>query len=237
MGRYHNKMKPDAEKLPTVGRFPGRCIAAALWLACVLISAPAAAEEKIKGWYVGVGGGAVKFDGDCDAVERVTGQSGCAHSDYEGAGRVFLGYQFNRYIGVEAGYADLGSHSTTWSGVSSPPNDFTPRLPAGVAYQAEETVEIDGTVLSLVLRWPFNDRWHAIGKVGWFEWDQENVAVVTTSTRTFTHSIRDSGPDTSAGLAIEYRAPKHFALRVGWDYYAADGDHHDLYAIDFIWRF
>ena len=74
--------------------------------------APAAPTDDSTGWYVGAGIGQSKGMQYCDPQPGITFTS-C--DDTGTAWRLLAGYQFNRYVGVEGGYLDLGEFSATFT--------------------------------------------------------------------------------------------------------------------------
>jgi len=87
--------------------------AAALALAFPLVAGAQmiSRDSQVAGPYIGADLGQAKFKASCG------GFSGC--DDKDTAWRVFGGYQFNRNLGAEVGYTDLGSVAGTAPGVSS----------------------------------------------------------------------------------------------------------------------
>ncbi|MBT8079358.1 MAG: outer membrane beta-barrel protein [Gammaproteobacteria bacterium] len=151
----------------------------ALTVAC---SASATAEI-----YVGGALGQARID------ERI---DGLRIADNSTSWRVFAGYEFNDYIGLEAGYLDLGNISDTVLGVPV-------------------RADADGWTLSAVGRIPFADRWAVQAKAGFFFWDgQSSVNGVVE---------RDPGDQNPfVGIGIAYRFNENVQLDVGVDYYDMD---------------
>jgi OOP family OmpA-OmpF porin len=86
-------------------------IVAALAAAAVAPTLALAQQAQERGGYLGLSAGRVDYKDFCDAT-GITGS--CDNSDT--AWRFFGGYQFNRNLGVELGYANLGA-----AGAGGPP--------------------------------------------------------------------------------------------------------------------
>ena len=88
-----------------------------LWWLTTWASCPAARADESTGWYVGAGIGQSKGMQYCDP------QSGIVFTSCDDTGtawRALVGYQLNRYLGVEGGYLDLGQFSATFTKSGTP---------------------------------------------------------------------------------------------------------------------
>jgi len=112
----------------------------------VLDPGPVALEEygdsdwagiNFDGWYAGLGIGQSKY-GDIDEASANTRTEGW---------KVYGGYQFNKYLGIEGGYANL--------------NDMTSRTGAVVTNLAA-----DAWTLGAVLSYPVTEKLSVMGKLG-----------------------------------------------------------------------
>lgn len=143
-------------------------------LLAVLAGASAfGAQAADKGFYAGAGVGQSYVD------ER-------DYDDEDTAFSVFGGYQFNRYFGLEAGYADFGKLE---------PRGTSSELEASSVY-----LTAVGTV-------PFTDNFSAYAKAGFQRWD------VDTAIPSIIGNDDDSGTDPTYGLGLQYRFTDHLALR------------------------
>lgn len=117
----------------------GKKIVALLgFLAAAAAAGPVAAQHS--GLYVGAQAGVVQWQTACDNRAGVC-------DDKDGGGRVFLGYQFNRYVALEGAYANLGNVKLTGPGVDT------------------ET-KAEGFDLLGVFTVPLTDRFSLLGKAG-----------------------------------------------------------------------
>jgi OOP family OmpA-OmpF porin len=125
-----------------------------------LLAAPALAQDSY--YYGGIGAGQSR--GHLDAAAITAGQAapvppvtvtGTSTDTKDNAYKVFLGYQFNRNVGVELGYFHLGEfrlQSTTTAG----------GLPGGL----DGRVRSQGANLDLVGTLPFTDNFAGLARVG-----------------------------------------------------------------------
>jgi opacity protein-like surface antigen len=135
--------------------------------------------------------------------------------DEAGASSVEIGYFFNRYLAVEAGYHDLGS----FAGAGSPCPDYVDACieslaaqPQGLCVEGAPCVEVlapieaevTGWSLAVVPSWPFTERFSAFAKVGAIAWDTDlsSELVVTARGRQFESF---SSTDLLAGIGLSYR--------------------------------
>jgi len=121
----------------------GRRVVALLGFLAAAAAGPAAAQDN--GLYLGAQGGRSQWQESCQFRSGV-----CTDRDW--AGRAFLGYQFNKYLGVEAAYVDLGEFQVSGTDPVTGPFDLT----AGA----------DGFDLLAVLTIPLAHRFSLIGKGG-----------------------------------------------------------------------
>lgn len=143
-------------------------------LAAVLGAAAVGAHAADKpGFYAGVG----------------AGQSFVDESDYDDedtAFSAFAGYQFSRYFGLEAGYADFGELESDGSG---------------------RALEADSAYLTAVGTVPFTDKFSGYAKAGFQRWNLDRALPGVTGSRD------DSGSDPTYGLGLQYRFNDKVALR------------------------
>lgn len=144
-----------------------------LLLSATLGVAAFGANAQDHGFYAGAGVGQAFVDEG-------------AYDDEDTAFSVFGGYQFNRYFGLEAGYADFG------------------KIEPDVAGPA---LEGDSAYFTAVGTLPITDRFSAYAKAGLHRWN------VDTSLPGLTGNDDDSGTDPTYGLGAQYRFTDRVALR------------------------
>lgn len=159
-------------------------------LLAVLFGAAAFGAQAAEnpGFYVGAGAGQSFVDES-------------NYDDEDTAFSVFGGYQFNRYFGLEAGYADFGKLE---------PSDNGRALEANSAY-----LTAVGTV-------PFTDKFSGYAKAGFHRWDLDTAIPGLTSTRD------DSGSDPTYGLGLQYRFNDTVALRTEYSRFEVEDIDLDL---------
>lgn len=132
----------------------GRLLALA-GLGTLLAGAALAQAESYS--YVGLAGGASKVKIDQASITRRLGDNGLTVNgftadDRDKAYRIFGGYQFNRYFGVEAGYFNLGKFG--YSATTTP------------AGRLDGQIKLDGPHLDLVGTLPMTERLSFLARVG-----------------------------------------------------------------------
>jgi OmpA-OmpF porin, OOP family len=207
----------------------------------ILAFSPAAAADNPY-WYLGGSIGSTSTAGlddlTADELAQVAEASGVppeiipsivsTSDDTEELGwKLYGGYQFNRYIGLEALYTDLGSFSRE-ARLEGAVALFTP------ARLIEET-EVEGYGLSVVASYPFSPAFSGFAKVGAFSWEADSkgdLAIQTGSlcviivcapvTDVGKYSGDDSGTDPMYGLGMVYLI-KGWGVRLEWERYTGLG--------------
>jgi len=145
----------------------------ALALSAALLGTAFAAQSADRGFYAGVGAGQSSVD------ER-------GYDDEDTAFSAFGGYQFNRYFGLEAGYADFGK--------------LEPRA-------VGERVDANSAYFTAIGTLPFTDRFSGYARAGVQRWDLDRAVPGLTG------SNDDNGNDPVYGVGLQYRFNDHVALR------------------------
>jgi OOP family OmpA-OmpF porin len=152
-------------------------------LALVAVSTPALSQET--SWYAGLGLGQASHDVEC------SGTTTC--DDKDTAWKIFGGYQFNKNLGVEAGYTNLGK----------------PSLGDAIS---TTTIKVKGFEVLAVGTLPINQQFDIYGKAGFFRWDLD------VSDNVF-GSISESGTDLTFGIGAKYNFSKSLGIRLEWQRY------------------
>jgi hypothetical protein len=124
---------------------------------------------------------------------------------------VDLGYEVNRYLAIEAGYLDLGSHGG-WGSVCRQSDEacIERLITFGLCIEGSECspevlaaqeAEISGFSLALVPGWPLGERFALRGKLGLIAWDSDVTALGFGVTERF------SGEELLTGIGLEYSLP------------------------------
>ncbi len=167
-------------------------------LIAVLAGAAAfGAQAADKGFYAGAGVGQSFVDeGNYD--------------DEDTAYSLFGGYQFNRYFGLEAGYADFGKLEPRGNG---------PDLEASSVY------------LTAVGTLPITDHFSAYAKAGIQRWDLDKAVPSVVG------NADDSGTDPTYGVGVQYRFTDHVALRGEYSRFEVEDTDLDLAQIQVRYDF
>ncbi len=211
------------------------CAGLGLGAAALMLPLPAQASDAA--WYVGASAGQASADyggGDLAADLANRGWSILEPSvdDSDTFWKVFVGYQVNRYVAVEAGYAALGEIDTRYRALV-PPGDVDELL--------QDTLEVHpylgaGWTASVVLRQAFaEDAFAVYARAGLFIWEAD-IDVKVVSGGTGAVSGDDSGTDGMFGFGVEWRFHPAWALRVEWERYKLN-DWADVPSAGVCWRF
>lgn len=136
--------------------------------------------ESPTGWYVGGELGRSSSDFDMDRLNELATAGGLnvtsATIDDEGTSRgLIFGYQFNPYFAVEGGFRDLGDFSSDISGTTTDPAQFN-QIASTLVPQSG-----DGGSLGIILSYPFSKGWKLSGKIGMWNWENENDITASTT--------------------------------------------------------
>ena len=156
----------------------------------LFLSAPAVCGED-SGWYAGAQLGTTSSD-DFVGANDDGSLSMLSTDDSDTSYRVFGGYNFNPFVGVEAGYEDHGE--TSFTAESDGTGGSWEAGSVGTLFAA------DSWFAAVVGRWPLGDRWALFGRVGIASWE-------TTETWTEPGGVSsetDSGSDVTYGAGVEY---------------------------------
>lgn len=159
-------------------------------LFAVLISAAAfgAQAAETTGFYAGAGAGQSLVDE-------------ASYDDEDTAFSAFGGYQFNRWFGLEAGYADFG------------------QLEPGIA---GADLEASSVYLTAVGTLPFTEKFSGYAKAGLQRWNLDTAIPGLTGT------ADDSGTDPTYGVGLQYRFNDTVALRGEYSRYEIEDLDADL---------
>jgi len=185
----------------------------ALGMIAATTALPAAAQMSASNAYVGGSIGQSKYNTDCP--------SPLSCDDKDTAFRLFGGYQFNRNIAAELGYADMGKAKLTG--------------PGGTDEMAATAFD-----LSAVLMWPFQGTgFNVFGRLGAYAGKLELSGPDHGSKNT---------TNLTYGLGAGYDFNKNIGVRGEWQRYSKmkvrndatgvedDGDV-DVLSIGVLWRF
>lgn len=188
----------------------------------LLAASPAFAADDA-GFYVGAGLGQSSVK-----VDIVEGADFDASST---AFKLFGGYQFFKYLGVELEYIDAGDADDSWSYDSG---TFTERLKATIGFSGFNT--------SAVGILPIGEKFNLFAKLGFIYWDADlKLQYTYTDIKgSFSESERDSdsGTDFSWGIGGTFKITPNLGVRAEYqDFDIAEADRTDLWTISGVWMF
>lgn len=197
-----------------------------LSLGWVLDASPAAMEEygegdwdgiNFDGWYAGFGFGQSKYRDVASYIDAQVGPQTApttANTRSEGW-KVYTGYQFNKYLGVEGGYANL--------------NDMT-----ATTGTLRTNVRSDAWTLAAVGTLPVTDKLSVIGKVGAAYVLSETKAKAGTA---LTVTSGDDSYEPYYGVGVSYALLDNMSLRAEWERFDRENLEIDLMTAGFVVKF
>jgi OOP family OmpA-OmpF porin len=180
-------------------------------------SQAALAADPQAGFYGGLGAG-------LNYTNLDTGSIVGAKDEKDTAWKLFGGYQFNRYLGVEAGYVDLGKAGVGGTSAGNP-----------AAASFESTVWQAAAVGSL----PLSPQFAATAKLGVARADTDitgNIGATPIAT-----TDRNTAP--TYGLGMRYDINKNIGVRAEWERFRLGGgsiagkSDADLFSVNALYRF
>ena len=208
-----------------------------LSLGWVLDPGPGALDEygsdkvdslDFSGWYGGFGFGQSDYQGVAssrDSEFAATGVTSSTSANTRTEGwKVYAGYQFNTYLGVEGGYANLNDYTATST------------TPAG-SFRTE--AESNAWLLAAVGTYPVTKSFSIKGKLGG-AYVQRDVLVRDNQETDSLIRTRQLGKDDYElyyGVGVSYALSKNFELRADWERIKGDTIDSDLMTAGFAVMF
>jgi outer membrane protein W len=208
------------------------CKKLALLAACVLPAMASAGEGS--GWYVGGQWGTARSDAsEADMNRKLAEQGHDVTVDFEDTSRsawkLLGGYQFSPYLGMQLGYTNLGEVDSRLSGniidVDQLLADVTRMHPRSA----------DGIEAALTGRFPFGQRFAALGRVGLLRWESTYRAF-NSQGEEFSR-FEDSGTGLVLSAGVAWQLTSQWELSADFSRYDVDGEKIVVVAIGALWSF
>lgn len=197
----------------------------------VLASSFASADDP--GWYIGanVGQSNATIDDEritSDLLGKGFSRTTITDDDRSTGYKIFGGYQYNRYLAVEAGYFDLGNfgfNATT--------------VPAGTL---SGNIKLKGLNLDLVGTLPISEKLSVMGRVGANYADATDSFVGTGAVKVLDPNPSERDTNLKVGLGLQYAFTPALAMRAEVERYRINdaignkGDI-DLVSLGLVYRF
>lgn len=189
--------------------------------ATVLCAIASVAHAGGEGFYVGGGIGQAQYDDslpgqireayrDFDGYDFVSAD---LHDDTDQAWKLFGGYRFLPWLGVELGWVDLGEARSNFVLDSTLPQSNARAVIDGV-------YDVSGATATVFGELDFSDRVSGIARVGVFN-AKSDYAEGGIDANDDPHSFRHSQSDleTTFGLGLNMRVTSRWDVRLDWDRY------------------
>jgi OOP family OmpA-OmpF porin len=189
-------------------------MATAAFLAAGLTSTAALSQDA--GWYAGAAIGQAKASETCDGISG----PGVSCDDKDTSWKVLGGYQINRNLALELGYADFGKIKASG--------------PAGKVSAKSNAWDLVG--LGIV---PLGNRFSLYAKAGFYRGEVKAKADTALLTGTF----KDKNTDVTFGAGLKYDITPQVGVRAEWQRYSDVGgddtgtDDIDVISAGLLFRF
>jgi OOP family OmpA-OmpF porin len=179
-------------------------IVGALGLAATALTLSPIAGAVESGWYAGASIGQSSADIDDQRISRSLLGSGFATTSMDkdersAAGKIFGGYQVNRYMALEGGYFNLGKFGYTAS-----------TSPAG---SLSGDIRLQGLNLDVVGILPLTDRFSAFGRIGVIHTQARDNFSSTGLVNRASSSPRQNDTGYKFGAGVQYAFTDRLAVR------------------------
>jgi OOP family OmpA-OmpF porin len=177
---------------------------ACLWSGCavLVLSGTALAEGKL---YAGLDVGRSRLD--ARTSEQFFGPQAGQKSGNDTGYKIRLGYQFIRYVALEAGYADFGEFS-----IENIPYFCSP---ASARCSFDVRSKTHGAFINAVGSWPFTDRWALNGRLGGMRAEvsttEQNPAIASTR-----RHYSDINTAVFYGAGVSYELSSRATVSLDW---------------------
>jgi OmpA-OmpF porin, OOP family len=185
------------------------------------------------GWYLGgnVGQSRARLDEYAILSQVAPGLSPTIVRDNTidgGAGKLFGGYQINRYLSLEAGYFNLEEFQF-----------YATTRPAGAIHT---NMQVRGVNLDVVGYAPLTENLSAFARLGVTRALTQNTFDASGAAAGMKGKLSDRDTFPKAGVGLEYKFTDSFSMRAEAERYRisnAVGDHNniDLYSVGVVYRF
>lgn len=156
------------------------------------------------------------------------------HDDKHFAWRFSVGYQFNAYWAIEAGYADLGEVHATGAGqysysCSNQPGQVCLQLVGIGPYTSSSKLRVNGLGVDVIGEWPLSPQWALFARLGAFDAHtrfEQTSTPDTGAVEAVPWSTRSSGNgwDPEYGVGVALTPGDRVAWRLGWSRFVHVGD-------------
>jgi OOP family OmpA-OmpF porin len=197
-------------RFQSLGHFPMKTFKRALLTAAILAtSLPAQAADS--GFYLTAGLGISVNDarqGDADQLAIDLINSGYSSAEVEidkaaAAGKIGIGYKFNRYLAIDLAYMNLGTFETRVR-TTGPSGEIT----------AED--QITGTAFSIIGMLPVSENWSVFGRAGSLKW-KETIEIRGCAVSCILTDMSTKGRDGFIGFGGNWEISERWGLTAEWD--------------------
>jgi OOP family OmpA-OmpF porin len=201
-------------------------------LAIAAATTPAWSQQAPSKFYAGASLGQSKFKGACDFDSGIA-LSNCKDSDT--AWKIFGGYQFTPYLGLEVGYNDFGRISSDASVVFG-----------GSTFAGNAKIEATAFELTGIGSLPLGHQFSLYGKLGVYYAETKSSADIRQTTAPFASgsaSASDNNTNLTFGFGARYDIMRNIAVRAEWQRFSKVGSDStgkgdiDVLAIGGLYRF
>jgi OOP family OmpA-OmpF porin len=173
------------------------------------------AQAADTGFYGYLSAGQSKSDRKAEGDQALAGAGATAFTssfdDTDTGYKLQAGYQINKNLAVEGGYADLGKFN------------YSSNITAPIATSGVITLKVDGWNIGVVGRLPFSDTVTGFAKLGAFAYTAD-YACTRTGPVCVTPTRTASGTSTNYGVGADFTFAGNWFARAEYEVYTRVGD-------------
>lgn len=186
-----------------------------------LLGASGVAYAQQPGFYLGASVGQTNISTDdlvSDTVNelRAAGVPNVSSDDSnrDVGWKIFAGYQFNPYLGIEGGYVDFGKYDpqiTASDGITN--------------FKIKGEIDSQAMFFDVVGHLPVNESFSAFGKVG-LAFTRTDASISASLTNFFSASAKTDENEVvpKVGVGVRYNITKQIGVRAEYEYYYNVGE-------------
>jgi len=185
------------------------------------------------GWYVGGALGFAETNSSKNKIDKYFKEhdlniDNIKVDDDDFGSNLFIGYQFNSYFALEAGYLELGDRKVNFSGETTDKAAY---------YDAAEHVypqSADGVMIALTASWPVTDEIKLSAKVGYFDWEGDYITYDDQGNQ---GDDNIKGHDVLFGGEVNYRLADNTQLFLAYQQVELERDTNEMWSLGFRYYF
>ena len=202
----------------------------------MMASNPAEADDE-RGWYIGGSIGTATSDTSAEEFASALADAGysvdnVSLDDKDSGWKGTVGFMFNKHVGIQASYVDLGKLESVFS-ASVPPDEIDALLETSAAFLPGRG---RGFLTDIVIQVPVSERFAFYATLGLF-WAEPETSQTVILGGSGTALRTDSDQDFAGSIGVRFQASDRLAVKLGYEQYDIDRRKTDFPTASLTYRF